>query len=321
MKIKPLLLLLLPLFFVVSCSRGSNTDKSFSAGITLALMVKRADISWSRAQINGFKAYCEKHRAQYLVIDTRMDSNLNLSNIDTLISRKVDGIAVAVADQKMSRLLVKRVFEAGIPLVSLNYKLVDDRGRQLAPHIGIDYSAAGEAAAQWLRERLESNLVLSNPGITPGIAELTSPSVEEIGIWTHTIKKQLLSSMDGLSPSIFYSAVAPVNDAAGAMIAMQELLSTYPEVTTWVIDAGSSDQMAGALRALDQVGMTDYSYTMSIECDISVGEKAAGGTQRNAAILVDTYKQGEKAAELLYNYNKYGIPVSSITISPFRLVE
>ncbi len=307
---------LLALF--VSCG-NRIPGKTVNADIRLALMVKRTDIKWYRMQIKGFEDTCRKHGIQYLILDNKMDSNLTLTNIDTLIRRKVDGVAIAVTEQKMSGIVVNRIFEAGLPIISLNYKLIDKQGRQLAPHIGIDYSAAGLAAGSWLAEKIINHSFFSNPGITPGIAELNSESVMEINTWTNTVKKRLLSTIEGLHADFFYRVNSPANDAAGGMLAMQGLLSTHPEVTNWIIYAGSSDEMTGALRALDQVGMRDYSYTLSIEFGSTRKDTELLNPEREAAVFVNTYRQGEQAAELLFKYIKYRTPIPSITLSSYDL--
>jgi len=314
-----ILLLFSLLVLLVSC--GSRVPgKIVNADIRLALMVKRADIKWFRMQIKGFEDTCRKHGIQYLILDNKMDSNLTLTNIDTLIGRKVDGVAIAVTEQKMSWIVVNRIFEAGLPIISLNYKLIDKQGRQLAPHIGIDYSAAGLAAGSWLAEKIINHSFFSNPRITPGIAELNSQSIMEINTWTDTVKKRLLSTIKGLHTDSFYRVNSPANDAAGGMLAMQGLLSTHPEVTNWIIYAGSSDEMTGALRALDQVGMRDYSYTLSIEYGPSYNDTEHSQSLRQTAVFVNTYRQGEQAAELLFKYIKYRTPIPPITLSSYDLV-
>ncbi len=308
---KPLILLFVSIF-LFSCQKG-NTPPSAGTDVKLALMVKRSDIQWYKMQIKGFENRCVQLGIQFLILDNKMDSNLTLANIDTLINRKVDGVAIAVTNQKMSSLVVNRIFEAGIPLLSLNYKLIDNQGRQLAPHIGIDYRASAEAAAVWLANKMKHCSLLTDPSITPGIAQLTSGSVLEISTWTDTIKKTLMKKIPSLPENIFYTVDSPPNDAAGAMIAMQGLLAAHPDVTHWVLYAGSSDEITGALRALDQIGMKQYSCALSIECEQNSPTKTA--------LYVDTYAQGVRAADLLYRYVTSGRPIPSQSLSPYRIAQ
>ncbi len=304
------------IFLLNSCVKNIE-NRSSSTNIRLALMVKRADNSWYQSLIRGFENKCEKLGVSFLILDNRMDYNLTLSDIDTLISRSVNGVAIAIPDQKMSWIIVNRIFEAGIPVVSLNYKLVDKQKRQLAPHIGIDYGKAGITAERWLVKRLRARRILVDPSVSFGIAELYSKSVLEIQEWVNTIRERLLKDLKGITASKFYRIDSPVNDAAGAMITMQRLLSEHPNITNWIVYAGSSDEMTGALRALDQVGMKKYSITLSIEAMNGRLEN----TPDRGIILVDTYKQGEKAAELLYKNVRYRVPIPSRIYSAYRLLK
>ncbi len=304
------------LFSLFSCVKDIESRKS-STDIRLALMVKRADNDWYQLLIRGFENRCKQLGINFLILDNRMDYNLTLSDIDTLISRKVNGVAIAIPDQKMSWIIVNRIFEAGIPVVSLNYKLVDKQRRQLAPHIGIDYKKAAVVAEQWLAERLKAKGILINPSVSYGVAELYSKSVLEIQEWVNTIRMGLLKDLKEINPNRFYRINSPVNDAAGAMITMQELLSQHPDITNWIVYAGSSDEMTGALRALDQVGMKKYSITLSIE---AAGTRVVPAPDRGI-ILVNTYEQGEKAADLLYKNVRYKVPIPSRIYSPYKLIK
>ncbi len=303
---------------VFSCQRNEITHTPASE-IKLALMVKRSDIQWYKKQIKGFENRCSQLGVHFFILDNKMDSNLTLANIDTLINRKVDGVAIAVTNQKMSSLVVNRIFEAGIPLLSLNYKLIDKQGRQLAPHIGIDYKASAETAAGWLAKKIEECSLIENPSISPGIAQLTSPSVMEITQWTETIRKELIKRIPHIPKEIFYTVNSPPNDAAGAMIAMQELLAAHPDVTHWIIYAGSSDEMEGALRALDQIGMKQYSCALSIESIKDPEKESVPSSPQEAVLFVDTYTQGRQAADLLYRYVTSGIPIPPVSLSPYRI--
>ncbi len=311
---------------LLSCIRGAESRRPAS-DIRLALMVKRADNNWYQLLIKGFEEKCRKLGVQYLILDSRMDSNLTLSDIDTLISRKVNGVAIAIPEQKMSWIIVNRIFEAGLSVVSLNYKLIDNQDKQVAPHIGIDYKKAGITAGRWMAERIREKKILTDPSISYGIADLYSKSVLEIQEWSDTVKNELLKDTKSIDKKRFYRINSPVNDAAGAMITMQQLLSEHPNISYWIIYAGSSDEMAGALLALDQVGMKQYSLTLSIEA----GAARSTGSKENkalpetnpdrAVILVDTYDQGSKAAELLYRNAMYKVPIPARTYSSYRLVK
>ena len=284
-------------------------------------MVKRADNNWYQLLIKGFETRCRELGVQYLILDNRMDSNLTLSDIDTLISRKVNGVAIAIPEQKMSWIIVNRIFEAGLPVISLNYKLIDKQDRQVAPHIGIDYIKAGITAGGWIAERIREKKILTDPSISFGIADLYSKSVLEIQQWSETVKTELLKDTVSLNNDRFYRINSPVNDAAGAMITMQQLLSEHPNITYWIIYAGSSDEISGALRALDQVGMKQYSLTLSIEAGSTGNNSLPETNPDRAVILVDTYSQGIKAAELLYRNAKDKVPIPSRTYSSYRLIK
>ena len=314
-----LTLVILSLSLTLLSCQQSEVSHTPASEIKLALMVKRSDIQWYKMQIKGFEDRCSQLGVHFFILDNKMDSNLTLANIDTLINRKVDGVAIAVTNQKMSSLVVNRIFEAGIPLLSLNYKLIDKQGRQLAPHIGIDYGASAKTAAGWLAKQIEKCSLIENPSSSPGIAQLTSPSVMEIIQWTKNIQKELLKRLPHIPENIFFTVNSPPNDAAGAMIAMQKLLAAHRDVTHWIIYAGSSDEMDGALRALDQIGMKQYSCALSIESKKDPEKESVPSSLKKAVLFVDTYAQGRQAADLLYRYVTSGIAIPPVSLTPYRI--
>ena len=68
------------LLLTVSCTGKSSSGEVKSSGknlkvIKLALMIRRADISWYRMQIEGFEEICRENGADYLILDIGVHFN------------------------------------------------------------------------------------------------------------------------------------------------------------------------------------------------------------------------------------------------------
>ena len=174
-----ILLLALVLVSAAGCAGGTD-DKSQTDGkaskdgkihLEIAYMVDVVDTSM-QAQFNVGKAYCD-----YLN-DTRDDLDINLtiydakssvetqiSNFETCLSAKVDGIILSAVDPAAMAPYVKQAEEEGVPVLDWR------SNGGTVNFIGANETDWGEMNAQWVREQLDADpdLVI-NAGIEFGAA-------------------------------------------------------------------------------------------------------------------------------------------------------
>jgi L-arabinose transport system substrate-binding protein len=313
----PILIFLLISAFL-SCSVPRETG---DLDLEFAILLNRLDEPWYQAEAKGFRERCGELGARALILDNRMDPNITLANMDSALCREVDGIAIVIPEQKMSRIIIDRAFSTDTPIVSLDIKLIDHQNRQLAPHIGIISSDAGYAAGSWLANRVQDLGWLDNPSFTVGVAAMTFNAVWDMKQRTGNCRRALIEKTHQLGAESVFEVNYQNADAVGSLLAMQELLTKHTEITHWIVYAGNDEGVTGAVQALEQVGFTGN----VLACGIDAGQAGLEFTKPEetaykASIYIDSYQQGRTAAEVLYNTVVHGRPIPAHSVSHYTII-
>ena len=285
------------------------------------MLVNRLSDVWTKGEIEGFEQACRELGAEPLVFDNRMDANTTLSNLDVVIGQGVDGIVISPPDQKISALVVDKAFSADVPVVSLDLRLLDYNNRQLAPHVGVDNTAAGTAMGGWLAAELRALQWLKDRSSTVGVAALTYDSIWDMKLRTDACRQTLMSRLPDLDPDSIHPVDYRSMDAVGALLGMHSLITVHPEVTNWVVFAGNDEGVIGAVRALEQVGLD----SSAIGCGIGYGRAMTELSKRDSAfkatVFIDAREQGRTAATHLYDSVMHGKPIPAFTRVESRVVD
>lgn len=316
-----------------SLSQGSwfsnNSEAQKSAGsesrdFSIALLVDTVTDPWLWEEIRGFQAACRENSIQLILMNAKLNSSTMLSNVDAAIRQDVDAVAVSNVSQRMSPLIIDRIFTSGKAVISLNYKLIDQSGssRQLAPHFGVDYRQAGESAGNWLAAEAIQNRWFQEPSINPGIAVFQLQGVRESRQFYSTLINTLKQAIPQLEDKYIHVVSHSYNNPLSSMISMQELITKHPEVTNWIIAAHDDAAVFGAARALEQVAFGAYGIGMGVNGGYAVQEFSREEiTPYRAVYYVDAYAQGKKAAETLISYLKKGTPLPIHTIPQGQIIN
>lgn len=166
------------LFSLTGCSLAK---KQITIGLALATQqVER----WVK-ESGYFKAAAEAAGAKVVIQDANNDANTQNSQIENLISQKVDCIVIVAADSKTIGSSVAKVKAAGIPVIAYS-RLIKDV--QYDAFIGFDVPDIGRSIAKAALAKVpKGNYFLVNGGQTDinaklywdGIQEILKPSIDK----------------------------------------------------------------------------------------------------------------------------------------------
>lgn len=316
-------LLLLFLFIICACGGwASGAGESRDTDLQFAMLIKKGDESWYRKEAEGFKDRCAELGVSAMILDNRMDPNITLMNMDLVIEKKVDAVAIIIPEQKMGPVIVNRAFESDTAIISLDHKLLDHQGRQLAPHLGIDDKAAGYTAGVWIVDRIQALNWYSDGGRIVGIAGLTNKNIQEYSLRVNAAQRALFEWLPNLDEENYYPVECPGSDAVGGLLAMQELLNHHPEISNWIVLAATDDRGIGAVRALEQVGLGEHSIVCGVQAERAFSEFSKDtATAFAGAVYYDPYLLGRRAADSLYKYAAEGSVIPAETSVPFKIIS
>jgi ABC-type sugar transport system substrate-binding protein len=106
---------------------------------------------------DAMKVEAAKEGIELLCLDSARNVMTELSQVQNLISRKVDLIIMYPVDQKTSQTAANLINQAGIPLILLNTKFSKDfqsGGGNFVTYVGADDIVAGEIEGHYLADQL-----------------------------------------------------------------------------------------------------------------------------------------------------------------------
>lgn len=235
-------------------------------GYVVALCNYSIGNSWRAQMEQEFVAEAEKLKAEgvvseYYITNSNDDINKQISDMQDLITKKVDAIVITAASPTALAPVVEEATEAGIKVVSFDNVVETD---QQVATVGIDEKEFGRIGAEWLADKLggKGKIVVLN-----GIAGTATDSLRWGG--AEEVFKQY--------PDIEVLGSANASwDYAQGKAAMESMLSAYPEIDGVWSQGGAMTQ--GAIDAFiaadrDLVPMTSEGNNGAIRAWIENKDK------------------------------------------------
>ena len=220
----------------------ASSETAGGEGYVVALCNYSIGNSWRAQMEQEFVAEAEKLKAEgvvseYYITNSNEDINKQISDMQDLITKKVDAIVITAASPTALAPVVEEATEAGIKVVSFDN--VVETEEQVAT-VGIDEKEFGRIGAEWLVDKLDEKgkIVVLN-----GIAGTATDSLRWGG--AEEVFKQY--------PDIEILGSAKASwDYAQGKAAMESMLSAYPEIDGVWSQGGAMTQ--GAIDAFIAAG-------------------------------------------------------------------
>lgn len=192
------------------------------------------------------------------VLDGKADGQVQLDQIETAITQKIDGILYFPADQESSVTAIKRLAESKIPCIVINSRTDPSVDNLVGTFIGTDYYAQGEVAGQMaldaLGEKGGNVVVIEGAGGTEA-QKKRSEGFEKVIASNPNIKIIAKQQADW--------------DPAKAQKVMEDFIAQFGDKINLVY-THDDGMYQGAAQALKDAKMID-----KLKC-ISIGANAAG---------------------------------------------
>ena len=220
----------------------ASSETAGGEGYVVALCNYSIGNSWRAQMEQEFVAEAEKLKAEgvvseYYITNSNEDINKQISDMQDLITKKVDAIVITAASPTALAPVVEEATEAGIKVVSFDN--VVETEEQVAT-VGIDEKEFGRIGAEWLVDKLDGKgqIVVLNGIAGPATDSLRWGGAEEVFKQYPDIE-------------ILGSANASWDYAQGKA-AMESMLSAYPEIDGVWSQGGAMTQ--GAIDAFIAAG-------------------------------------------------------------------
>jgi ABC-type sugar transport system substrate-binding protein len=221
--------------------------------------------------------------------------------IENAITKDVDAIAVNGSDTKPLLPVLRKVIDAGIPLVLFDAP-ADDLDAQLAAYIGTDNRAGGEAGGAWLKEQLPSGGKL---GVILCVAGHPVTSARFDGFKA------------GVGAGFDVAATADAQcDPEKGRKAMENMISAHPDLDA--VFSTSDSQSIGIAKALEAAGKDPL--FVSFDAQAPIVEQIVSGEGVDASVAWSAREIGADAVKAAVAAAR-GETVEKQTVVPVTVVD
>lgn len=277
------------LLFVASVGFTSGQGEGESGDLVFGYVTPGPD-TWYRRNVDGFVHAAEMLGIETVVLNSEYDAGQEVSNIESLITQGVDGMAIFSFNPQGAIVAAERAQEAGIPLVT-----IDNVGQVLQPEhsdlnvvaaVDFDWEEMGYMYAEHMAENYPGADVAVIAGLLEHrpvqiINEAMSTRMEELG------QNEIVEIRDGeYNPSV---AVDQAQDLVQSGLDFDII---------WVMN---EDMAAAVIRYLEGDGLLDE-YTVIAQNGSPAGIELVKQGKLDYTLSSSPGWEGMIGALALYHY-------------------
>jgi ribose transport system substrate-binding protein len=225
---------------------ASGSNDAAGKAVTIGFSAPAADHGWIAAITTNAKGQAGKHSDVTLqAVEGSNDVNQQISQVQTLIDKKVDALVILPFDGKALTEIAIKAMDSGIPVINLDRVFASPRGSRT--WIGGDNYGMGVAAGRYIGEQLK----------TKGVA---SPVIAEIqGIANLPLTQDRSKG--------FADALATYGFKVGRQVSAEFTVESGQKVTADLLQAApkldavwnhDDDQGVGVLAAIQQANRSEF---------------------------------------------------------------
>jgi ribose transport system substrate-binding protein len=293
---------------VAAC--GGDGDEQPAAAskdepVRVAMIMASLGNDFYVAQKEGIEAEAAKQDGAEVTVSagrTQSSTDEVVGLIENAMAKDVDAIAVNGSDTKPLIPVLKRVIDAGIPLVLFDAP-ADELEADVASYIGTDNAAGGRAGGEWMREQL--------------------PDGGDLGVILCVAGHPVTTArLDGFKAGLGDSGVKVVAtadaqcDPEKGRKAMENMISAHPDLDA--VFSTSDSQSLGAVKALDAAGKDPV--FVSFDAQAPVVKAIQDGDVIDASVAWSAREIGAEAVQATVAAARKE-PVEKRTLVPVTVVD
>ena len=285
--------------------------------IHLEYLQKQGDQQYFVDEAAGAKAEAAKlGNVDVTVVDLGSDANKAISEMDTAVAQKVDGIAIVVPDQQIGPTVIDKARAAGIPLIASDDVIKDETGQE-APFVGFDGTLMGQKVGE------EAGKLYTAAGWTAANTRIIEAWKQDLSVCRDRVDgaKQAFIAATGqtVTPVEIGTDNTPTDaeDKAGAAI------TANPGVEHWVVWGCNDENETGVVTALQNDGVPASDIIgVGIGAYLDCKDWKAGQVTGNkAALYINGNDVGASAIDSLVATIRQGVPLPPKTIARSTIVD
>ncbi len=284
-------------------------------GLLIYGIYKAGDQTWFINEGAAAQKTVEEAGGTFVYVDSKMNPEQYLKDIDNAIAAKADGVVTCTPDQTLSQAAYDKLAEAGIPVVAADDAL-EVNGEKIAPWVGIDGYTIGQTNGEWLAQYMKDNNLVSDA--EAGILIMTMDTVSSCVPRTEGELDKLNELIPEFDQSKIFKADYDGTTDKG-FNAASAIFTAHPEITKWVVTGANEEGTVGAVRALEGAGLDADACVMGIGGYLAPDEFEKGSCMKAATYFSDV-AIGSTSVQVLMDFINNGTEMPMETAVPAEVM-
>lgn len=263
---------------------------------------------WFVYEFNGMKQYAQQvGNVEMIGLDSNLDEEKLLSQIDELIAQKCDAIITSITSATIGPAIAEKCASAKIPLIAIDDAFKDKDGN-FVPYVGLPNYEIGVQGGQGL-SKLAIQREFFKEGNKVELIGTCSPKAPVQMERVAGFKAAMFDNTPATEANYLFAATdtGMMNEA---LTSVSATVSAHPDVTHWIAFGLNDDSGVGALKAFEELGVKNYIACGVGGYDLALEELSKGNKNY---ITVGGYSQieGYKAVEEIYKFLTEATPLEA----------
>lgn len=297
-----------------SASGGAGTGTLQGNGQQIVAFTVSTSNNYLGALAKSMQAEADKLGYQLTIIDNKFDQTEQDQQIRQFLASGQDVAAFIYwpanndAGVNSARLLSQKA-----PVFQLSGVIKPEAEDYITARVGQDNLSIGKQMGTNLVAAIDaakaSGTTFHGPNGTPNVLEVTYPAGYEAGIMRH----EGWTSVAGDKVNLLATENTTTPDAQGGFTAANQVIPKYKEQGIDFVVAGSNNQAAGVVKALQQNGLNPGQDVIVVAGDFSGDKQPLKDGLINSAVLQSPVIEGTLAVQTIARYLSTGQVVDGST--------
>jgi L-arabinose transport system substrate-binding protein len=313
------------LLSITACTSGAETSGEAAAAgpksgkLTIAFLQKQGDQQYFVDEADGAKAAAKAlGDVDIKVVNLGTDANKAISEVDSVIAQKVDGIIIVVPDQQIGPQVISAAKAAGIPIMAADDVIKDADGTEI-PFAGFDGTSMGNNVGAKAAE------LYTKAGWTAADTRVLSAFKQDQENCVQRVDGAAASFTKGLNgaaaPEII--KIGTDNSATDAQNKAGAVITGNSGVKNWVVWGCNDENETGVVTALQNAGVSpDNIAGVGLGAYLTCKDWAAKqDTGNKAALFISGVEVGKAALTSMVDLLRNGTALPAQSIADTAIVD
>ncbi len=286
--------------------------------IHLEYLQKQGDQQYFVDEAAGAKAEAAKlGNVEVTIVNLGSDANKAISEMDTAVAQKVDGIAIVVPDQQIGPTVIDKAKAAGIPLIASDDEIKDASGQQAA-FVGFDGTLMGQKIGEEA-----GRLFAAASGWTADNTRIIAAWKQDLSVCRERVDGAKQAFLAATGEDLRVVEIGTDNTPTDAENKAGAALTANPGVKHWVVWGCNDENETGVVTALQNDGVAAGDIIgVGIGAYLDCKDWKAGQiTGNKAALYINGNDVGASAVDSLVATIRHGVALPPKTIARSTIVD